>query len=133
MATTWRADPLEVAQRKESVHTALHRYAGQRGFSCLPKASSIDRGRYFAEINQYVGEGSLRPNVKMGTGDTPLDAALDGYLKAMPGDIVLAAFAMEVECYRFKQAIYREQAQMAKLEKAIDLLTACVRMVNPEQ
>jgi hypothetical protein len=100
----WRLDPLKEFQHKLEVSHILHREAGKRGFSCSPKRSSID-GSYFAEINEYVGNGFMKFNVKMGTGPTPLEAAVDGYRKAVPLDDMMAVLYLEVEAHLLSEIV----------------------------
>jgi len=115
-------------------HKMLHREAGKRGFSCMPKHSNIDRGRYYAEIDKIVlnDDGSYKhtvPNVAMGTGDSPLEAAANGYERAMPGDMVIRQWATLARIEAIVPVIERHAAFLTKLDNALDGLTDLVRSV----
>ncbi len=99
MAMMWRPDPVSDRQMRLPCSVLLHREAGKRGYSCDPKRSSIghDAG-YYAEVNQ-VSADTARLNVALGTGPTPLAAALDGYRQQVPinGDPLWAVVLLECE------------------------------------
>lgn len=112
----------------------MHRQAGLRGYSCTPKLSSIDK-RYFAEINQVVlnADGSYaysRYNVKLGTGDTPIEAAADGYMQAMPDDHAMHAHCLIARAEALLPMVQRRADTLKRLDKTLDDLTAIMRSVN---
>lgn len=128
----WRPDPLIEKQMRLECLIALHRQAGKRGFSCMPKRSYISGG-YTAEINQHVPTGQyyedqphiqkhvIRPNVALGSGPTPLEAAVDGYRKAVPMDDMMATIYLECELHLLGEAI----RVFGKLDAALEDLEAC--------
>jgi hypothetical protein len=128
-AIMWKPDPLAQAQLRLEVTARLHREAGKRGYSCSPKLSNIDK-RYFAEINYIpldIGLPGMRHNIKLGTGDTPLEAAMDGYRQTIPLDDMMAVTYLEVELHFLGEAVarYRQrEREVEKLETALKDLTA---------
>ena len=112
----------------------MHRQAGLRGYSCTPKLSSIDK-RYYAEINQVVqnDDGSYkhtRFNVKLGTGDSPIEAAADGYMQVMPDDLVMHAHCLIARVEALYNPITRRAETLKRLDRTLDDLTDLVRSVN---
>ncbi len=128
MAAMWKLDQVQIRERKMDSHAALHREAGKRGWATTPRLSSIDRGRYYAEIDQIVTnpDGTYKhtiPNLKLGVGDTPLEAAADGYIKAMPDDLVILQYALLARAEALLPWIERRAATLTKLDRALDDLT----------
>lgn len=131
MAVMWKPDPIEIGCRKMESHKMLHREAGKRGWSTTPRMSSIDRGRYYAEIDQIVlnPDGSYKhtiPNLKLGTGDTPLEAAANGYERAMPDDMVIRQWAVMARIEAIMPRLEKHAALMKKLDNALTDLTDLV-------
>lgn len=133
----WRPDPLQEQERKLESHRDLHRLAGQRGFWCMPKLSSINK-RYYAEINRNENndDGSYKwtyYNVKMGTGDTPLEAAADGYKQAMPDDPEIALAVIEARLDALMPQLARHaqgRRNYLAVTGALDSLTESLFMVK---
>lgn len=125
---TWREDTFAKQFDRYPVTTALHRYAGRvYSIGCLPKLSAIDK-RYFAEVNHAIchDDGSYShtvPNIALGTGDTPLHAALDGYMKARPNDIMWRVFLLEIEAISLQRAHVKAIEIEKRVDKALNTLT----------
>lgn len=132
----WRPDPLIEHQLRLPCSILLHREAGKRGYSCTPKKCHIGlNAGYWAEINQAIPNGvhgdmpwltkhKMRFNLKLGTGPTPLHAALSGYQQLIPieGDPVWALVVLEVELYFLAEAarVYQKaERTLSMLEKAL--------------
>lgn len=136
-ATYWKPDPVEIRERNLGSHIHLHRLAGKSGYWCMPKRSSIDK-RYFAEINRnnYNADGSYKDtnfNLKLGTGDTPLEAAANGYKLVMPDDVEIAVAVIDAKLDALipQLHIYREgRERYLKLTAALDDLTNLLGMVK---
>lgn len=136
-ATMWRPDPIEAEERNWQSHRHLHRMAMDRGWWCSTKKSNIDK-RYYAEMNFNVHnpDGSYKHthfNMKLGTGDSPLEAAANGYLQAMPDDIVIlqAAVAAKLDALLPQIRRHHEARQRyLKLTAALDDLTILIDMVK---
>ncbi len=112
----------------------MHRQAGLRGFSCTPKLSSIDK-RYYAEINRHVlnDDGTYRHthyNVKLGTGDSPIEAAANGYMQVMPDDLAMHTHCLIARVEALLPAMQRRAAALKKLDASLDALTDLVRSAN---
>ncbi len=133
MASMWKPDPVQIRERKMDAHIALHREAGKRGWGTTPRLSSIDK-RYYAEIDKIVTDQGRYvhtiPNLKLGTGDTPLEAAADGYVKAMPDDLVIRELAILARIEALLPVIERRAATLKKLDATLTDLTAAVIMVK---
>lgn len=131
-AIMWKPDPLADAEFKLDISKILHRQAGVRGFYCSPKKSHIQRGTYYAEVGQHTWEGRpaysglVRPNLALGTGRTPLMAAMNGYQLVGLNDEHMKAIYLEIETHYLRQAV----KTIGKLELALDDLTGLVRSVN---
>jgi hypothetical protein len=131
-AVMWKRDVTIADQERLTTSIVMHRRAGVLGYSCLPQASNIDRGRYFAEINRIVtnADGSYShtiPNVAMGTGDTPLEAAADGYAAVLPEMIPYRALSsLEAILPRLQ----RRAAAHRKLDQTLAVLTDALRSAN---
>lgn len=121
MSQMYRTDKLLERHRAQECYQLLHRAAGMRNYSCDPKKSYID-GRYFAEINHYSGKGVMVMNVKMGTGETPIEAVIDGYRQAIPLDDMMAVLYLECELFLLSETV----RVYGKLEKAMDDLIAVI-------
>lgn len=122
----WQVDLYAASFDDTKVSRDLHRFAGMNRLSCSPKRSAIDR-RYFAEITQHVGNGEVRFNVAMGTGDTPLHAALEGYAAAAPHlSAVWAVYRLEIEALMLSRAAARSKKAFTQLEGAVDQLIAAL-------
>lgn len=135
MATMWKPDPIQIRERRMESHMTLHREAGKRGWSTTPRLSSIDRGRYYAEIDKIVcnPDGTYKhtvPNLKLGVGDTPLEAAADGYTQAMPDDLVIRELAILARIEALLPVIERRVATLKKLDTTLDGLTDLLASVN---
>lgn len=128
MATMWKPDPVQIAERKLEAHRMLHREAGKRGWSTTPKMSSIDK----IVLNEDGSYKHTVPNLKLGTGDTPLEAAADGYVQAMPDDLVIRQWAILARIEAVVPVIQRHAATMKKLDKALDDLTDLIGSVNQD-
>lgn len=128
MATMWKPDPVQIAERKLEAHRMLHREAGKRGWSTTPKMSSIDK----IVLNDDGSYKHTVPNLKLGTGDTPLEAAADGYVQAMPDDLVIRLWAILARIGAVVPVIRRHAAAMKKLDKALDDLTDLIGSVNQD-
>lgn len=111
MPDFWKVDPQITADVRNPAVIALHRYAGMRGFSCDPKRSNINRGSYFCEVNRVKGDGIV-PNVAMGVGKSPLEAAVDGYSKVVPNDPIWATVIMQAEVELLRRAAVAEQERI---------------------
>jgi hypothetical protein len=119
----WKPDLLDQAEFLLDISKRLHREAGIRGYSCMPKRSAITQGQtYYAEINQHAWEGRpefsglIRPNVAYGTARTPLLAAMNGYRLAGLTDALMLAIYLEIEAYYLRQAV----KTIGRLEMALD-------------
>jgi hypothetical protein len=137
MAHMWRPDPLEAAERRMEASITLHRLAMDRGYWCVPKHSNIDK-RYYAEVNrnELNPDGSYKHtyfNLKLGTGDTPMEAAADGYQQVLGDDPAmtlpiinarLAALVTQLQTFAEGRARY------LKLAAALDDLTSLMPMVK---
>lgn len=133
----YRIDELANAQLRLECSRALHRIAGRLGFSCMPKRSYIARGTYYAEINRHRPTGQrypdaphiersmIVPNVAMGTGKTPLEAAMDGYRRVLDHPAMDAAL-LECELYLLGEAVRRAK----KIDAAIDGLTEALHILT---
>lgn len=121
-AIMWKPDPLADAEFKLDISKILHRQAGVRGFYCSPKKSHIQRGTYYAEVGQHTwegrpaGSGLVRPNIALGTGRTPLMAAMHGYQLVGLDDAHMKAIYLEIETHYLHQAV----KTIGKLEAALD-------------
>ncbi len=130
----WKVDPLAAHQERLEAAQLLHREAGRRGYSTNPKQSNIDK-RYFAEINEVYSSVDGRYegtqfNVAMGTGDTPLEAALEGYRAIVPIDDIMACVYLEVELVLLSAAVARARARekvYSDFDHAIDDLIGVLR------
>lgn len=127
----WREDEFAKSFDRLDCSRAAHAYAGRCGWACSVKRSSID-GRYFAEVNRVVTDGAGRYlhtvyNVKMGTGDTPLHAALDGYRQVAPEhSSYWAVVGLELEAEMLRRAVVRARAWESRLDAAVDALAAAI-------
>ena len=66
-------------------------------------------------------------NVKMGTGDTPLHAALDGYRQVAPEhSSYWAVVGLELEAEMLRRAVVRARAWESRLDAAVDALVAAI-------
>lgn len=128
----WKPDPLADAEFKLDIAKLLHRQAGVRGFYCSPKKSYIQPGTYYAEVGQHTWEGRpadsglIRPNLALGTGRTPLIAAMRGYQLVGLNDALMQAIYLEIETHYLRQSV----KTIGKLETALEDLTGLVRSVN---
>lgn len=104
MTEMYRVDKMLDRLRDVECWHLLHRYAGMRNFSTVVKPSYIDRGSYFCEINKYLGNGKIVPNVAMGVGRHPMIAAIDGFRKAVPLDDQMAVIYLECETWLLSEA-----------------------------
>jgi len=126
-ATMWKANAVETAEGKLAASVRMHRMAGERGYSCMPKLSSID-ARWYAEINRYVGPGGIMDfNIKLGTGDSPTEAAADGYTKTLPDDLALRAVCLEA---RVDAAMLQKERIWDKLSATLDEITRTLPLVK---
>lgn len=126
-ATMWKANAVESAEAKLAASVRMHRMAGERRLSCMPKLSSID-GRWFAEINRYIGPGGLMDfNIKLGTGDSPTEAAADGYTQVLPDDLAFRAVCLEA---RIDAALLQKERIWDKLSATLDVLTRTLPLVK---
>jgi hypothetical protein len=133
----YRIDELSNAQLRLECSRALHRIAGRLGFSCMPKRSYINRGTYYAEINRHrpmgvvyadaphIEKHAITPNVAMGTGKTPLEAAMNGYARVISHPAMDAAL-LECELYLLGEAVRRAR----KIDAAIDGLTEALHILT---
>lgn len=131
----WKPDPLADAELQLECSKVMHRQAGIRGYSCMPKRSHIQRGSYYAEVNRCVPTGRFYPdqphiqmhhfvpNVALGTGATPTLAAMNGYKLVGLNDPMMLAIYLEVELHYLKQAV----KTFGRLDLALDDLTEIVR------
>ena len=133
MTLMYKPDLLADAELRLPCSIALHRQAGIRGFYCSPKKSFIARGlSYYAEVGQHTWEGRpefsglVRPNVAMGTGRTPLLAAMDGYKLVGLNDLVMKTIYLEIESHYLAQAV----KTYGKLDRALDGLTEAIQSVS---
>lgn len=136
----WKQDPLSNAELSLECSRALHRQAGIRGLSCMPKRSHINRGTYYAEINRAIPTGQVvdgipthrfQPNVAMGTGATPTLAAMNGYKLAGLNDPLMLAIYLEIELHYLAKSVKAAR----RIEAALDDLTAILRsaiVLTPE-
>lgn len=148
-AIFWRADPVLNADMRNAAANDLHREAGKRGFSCWPTKSHITGG-YYAEIMKHekTGRSSIDehghewpewrsiPNVAMGTAQGPLEAALDGYIKAVPYDDVWGCVVLLVQIELLSRAVAKARTHeqtLTKLDATLDDLTAALALVNVER
>lgn len=130
-AVTWTVDLFAQTIDGLEASKRAHRMAGFEMHSCMPKRSAINGG-YYAEINRYHGNGVLVPNVALGTGPTPLHAALDGYAKAMPHKALLwAAYRLELEAELLHRAIRNAGRLEKKLEAALEDLALLLLTITP--
>jgi hypothetical protein len=132
MPDFWKADPLITSDVRNPAVIVLHRYAGLRGFSCDPKRSNINRGSYFCEVNRVQGNGIV-PNVAMGVGRSPLEAAVDGYSKVVPNDPIWATVVMQAELELLRRAAVADREAMrleGKLAAAIVMLEDTLSLVR---
>lgn len=109
----------------------IHRIAGQAGVSCTPKRSSIDK-RYFAEIARHhtKADGSYSHsdlNIALGTGDTGIEAALDGYRQVLPDE---PRFAMLAALIRAENLAAKCRQLIDRTDTALTTLHFVVGMVN---
>lgn len=131
-AIMWKPDPLAEAEFRLDISKILHRQAGLRGFYCSPKKSHIQRGTYYAEVGQHTWEGRpamsglVRPNLALGTGPTPLLAAMRGYQLVGLNDEHMQAIYLEIETHYLRQSV----KTIGKLETALEDLTGLVRSFN---
>jgi hypothetical protein len=138
----YRIDELGNSQLRLECSRALHRIAGRLGFSCLPKRSYINRGTYYAEINAHrptgqvyadapdIQKSMIVPNVAFGTGNSPLEAAMNGYRRIISHP-AMDAVLLECELYLLGEAVRRAKkidAALDGLVEALHLLT--VRMAQ---
>lgn len=121
---------MEIAQEKLTLHAEMHRKAGKLGFSGIPKLSNIDK-RWFMEVDQIAtAHGRYThtvPNIAFGTGDTPLEAAADGYAKAAPE---MALYPILAKLETVVPQVRRHIAAEKKLVEALTDLTDTVRSLN---
>lgn len=128
MTLMYKPDPLAEEELRLACSVALHRQAGIRGYFCSPKRSNINPGTYYAEIGQHTWQGRpefsglVRQNIALGTGRSPLLAAMDGYKLVGLNDIVMKAIYLEIEAHYLGQAV----KTYGKLDKALDLLVFAV-------
>lgn len=133
-AVMFKVDPLAAEHLKLDSGKVMHREAGKRGFSCNPKRSSID-GRYFAEIDRHVlkEDGTYSHtlfNVAMGTGDTPVEAAADGYRQTMPDDLLMLGFGLVARAEALSLQMLQRAETLKLLDTTLDDLTRLIRSVN---
>ena len=131
-AVMWKADPFAQSFERLDLSRSLHRYAGSRyQLSCLPKRSAISGG-YYAEIGRYLGQGNMEINVKLGTGDNPVVAAIDGYRQVV-SDPMWAMFRLELEAELLRRAVAHRAEIERKIDKALDWLTDIVAVIRTAQ
>lgn len=130
-AVMWKDDKYARGWDVTEVSRALHRYAGRQMLSCIPKLSAVDK-RYFAEINLWQGQGAMRFNVAMGTGPDPVDAALTGYERALPGDPMWRVFRLELEAERLRRALAVARDQERRLDRLLDTVADLLAKLSPE-
>lgn len=140
----YKVDTLAQAQLRLECSRALHRIAGRLGFSCMPKWSFISRSGYYAEINAHrpmgvvyedaphIEKHAIVPNVAMGYGPTPLEAAMDGYRRVVSHP-AMDAVLLECELLLLSEAVGRArhfEKAIAELEETLRLLV--VRLAQAE-
>lgn len=126
-ALTWKEDKFARSFDRYPITAALHRYAGRvHAIGCTPKLSAIDK-RYFAEINHWNGR-AMEPNIALGTGPTPLHAALTGYSRARPGDVTWKVFALELEAVMLGRAVHKAVDLDRRLDRCLQDLTNVLDM-----
>lgn len=131
MPDFWKVDPQIQSENRNAAYVALHRYAGLRGFSCDPKRSHIKRGSYFCEVSR-VDRNGIVPNVAMGVGNSPLEAAVDGYSKVVPNDPIWATVIMQAELDLLRRTALADREIMrleGKLASALILLEDTLSLV----
>ena len=112
VSLSFKPEPLMIEQSKMPLWALLHRQAGIRGYSATPKRSHVS-GRCQAEVNYTEATGRVVDgiptyrtslNVKLGTGDSPIEAAAHGYSQVMSDPVMLCLY-LEVEAWRLAEAV----------------------------
>ena len=134
----YKIDTLANEQLRLECSRVLHRAASRLGYSCMPKKSYINRGTYYAEVSahrptglQFEADPGLHhksfivPNVAMGVGASPLEAAMDGYRRVTKHPLMLVAL---LECEAFLLGAAARRA--GKLEAALDMAGEAIHLIN---